>query len=177
MSTRPPQPDPWLRGPMAGVPGVLQPIAHAFTAAVEDIDRSVSEISANDLWARPGGVAPLGFHLCHLAGATDRLLTYARGESLSESQRAALLRERTIEEARPSVAELIATLKETMRRGIDQLTATEESTLQQPRAVGRAQAASTVLGLLFHAADHAARHAGQVVTTSKLVRIGGPSPE
>jgi uncharacterized damage-inducible protein DinB len=27
-----------------------------------------------------------------------------------------------------------------------------------------------VLGLLFHAAEHASRHTGQVVTTTKIVR-------
>jgi uncharacterized damage-inducible protein DinB len=36
--------------------------------------------------------------------------------------------------------------------------------------VGRARLPTNVLGLLFHTAEHAARHAGQVVTTMKLVR-------
>jgi hypothetical protein len=38
------------------------------------------------------------------------------------------------------------------------------------RQVGRAQLPSTVLGLLFHAAEHAQRHVGQLVTTSKVIR-------
>jgi uncharacterized damage-inducible protein DinB len=61
-------------------------------------------------------------------------------------------------------------LSEAIRRALEELAATDESTLAQPRAVGRAQSPSTVLGLLFHAAEHASRHAGQVVTTSKLIR-------
>jgi hypothetical protein len=37
------------------------------------------------------------------------------------------------------------------------------------RGVGRAQLPSTVLGLLFHAAEHTQRHAGQVATTRRVV--------
>lgn len=117
-----------------------------------------------------GGVASLGFHLAHLAHSTDRLLTYARGEALSERQRADLARERAVDEVRPVAEELLTALHRSIDRGLEQLAATAESTLTLPRAVGRAQAASTVLGLLFHAAEHAARHAGQIVTTARLVR-------
>lgn len=170
MSTPPAQPEPWLRGPVAGIPSSLQSLACAFIAAREDIERAVAEIGPDELWARPGGIAPLGFHIAHLAGSTDRLLTYARGESLSESQRADLQREREITETRPPAEELVAVFGEAVRRGLEELAATDEATLAEPRAVGRAQSPSTVLGLLFHAAEHASRHAGQIVTTSKLIR-------
>lgn len=172
MSTPSALPDPWLRGPVEGIPPLLQPVAHALIAAGEDIDRAAATITPDELWARPGDVASVGFHIAHLAGSTDRLLTYARGETLSENQRAALTRERAVAEARPPLEELLIALRETIRRGLDQLAATDAATLTEPRAVGRA-ATSTVLGLLFHAADHAARHAGQVVTTAKVVRGEG----
>ena len=55
-------------------------------------------------------------------------------------------------------------------RALAQLAATAESTLGDARAVGRAQLPSTVFGLLFHAAEHASRHTGQIVTTARLVR-------
>jgi uncharacterized damage-inducible protein DinB len=59
---------------------------------------------------------------------------------------------------------------------LDQLRATPEATLLDRRGVGRAQLPSTVLGLLFHAAEHTQRHVGQVVTTVRLLpairRIG-----
>jgi hypothetical protein len=45
-----------------------------------------------------------------------------------------------------------------------------EDQLLTARAVGRAQLPSNVLGLLFHAAEHAQRHTGQVITTSKIIR-------
>ena len=169
MSTPPASADPWLRGPVEGIPALLQPVAHALIAAGEDIERAVAGIAPEQLWARPVDVASVGFHIAHLAGSTDRLLTYARGEALSESQRASLTRERGVGEARPPLEDLLIALRETIRRGLDQLAATDVATLADSRAVGRA-ATSTVLGLLFHAADHAARHAGQVVTTAKVVR-------
>ena len=170
MSTTPNQTDPWLRGPIEGIPAPLLPIAQAFIAASEDIEGAMAATSPDEVSARPGGVASLGFHLAHLAGSTDRLLTYARGESLSPSQRDALLRERAIADARPSAEELVEAVKEAFRRGLSQLAGTDEATLSHPRAVGRAQSPSTVLGLLFHAAEHAARHTGQIVTTAKLTR-------
>jgi uncharacterized damage-inducible protein DinB len=45
-----------------------------------------------------------------------------------------------------------------------------EQELLAGRVVGRAQLPSNVLGLLFHAAEHAQRHTGQVIATSKIIR-------
>ncbi len=174
MSQTPNQPDPWLRGPVPGIPALLQPAAHALIAAREEIERTLEGLGADDLWARPGGAASIGFHVAHLAGSTDRLFTYARGEVLSEGQRADLTRERSVQEARPTAESLLMSLSETIDRGLAQLGVTDVSTLAEARPVGRA-ASSTVLGLLFHAADHAARHAGQVVTTAKIVRAARES--
>jgi uncharacterized damage-inducible protein DinB len=149
---------------------MLQPPAHALIMAREDIDAALTGISQDQLWLRPSDVASLGFHLAHLAGSTDRLMTYARGEPLSEAQRAVLVREQRIGEIRPALAVLHDDWRRTVAAALQQLAATPESTLQEPRLVGRAQLPSTVLGLLFHAAEHAARHTGQIVTTAKLVR-------
>ncbi len=165
-----PQPEPWLRGPIAGIPALLQPIAHAFIAAREDIERAVTGLTPDELWTQPGGVASPGFHLAHLAGSTDRLLTYARGEALSPVQREALGRERASGDTCPPAEELVAAFNAVIRRGLEMLEATDEGSLMEPRVVGRAQSPSTVLGLLSHAAEHAARHVGQVVTTAKLIR-------
>ncbi len=163
-------PEPWLRGPVPGVPALLQPAAHALIMAREDIDAALSGISDDQLWLRPNDVASLGFHLAHLAGSTDRLLTYARGEPLSDAQRSALVREQRIGEVRPSLEALLEDWHRTVTAALQQLAATADVTLQEPRRVGRAQLPSTVLGLLFHTAEHAARHTGQIVTTAKLVR-------
>jgi uncharacterized damage-inducible protein DinB len=163
-------PEPWLRGPVPGVPPLLQPAAHAFLMAREDVEQAMDGLTADQLWARPGGVASLGFHLAHLSGSTDRLLTYARGETLSDQQKAALARESTIAEERPALGQLIDDWRDAIASALAQLASTPDAALTEPRGVGRAQFPSTVLGLLFHAAEHAARHTGQIVTTAKLVR-------
>ena len=75
------RPEPWLRGPVEGVPALLQPAAHAFVMAVEDVERATAGLHAHELWLEPGGAASIGFHIAHLSGATDRLLTYARGSA------------------------------------------------------------------------------------------------
>ena len=100
--------DPWLRGSIPGIPELLQPAAHAFVLAKEDIDAATSGLTAEQVWAQPGGITPIGFHLAHLAGSTGRLLTYGRGEALSDAQREQLKRERSITTLRPSLDELLA---------------------------------------------------------------------
>jgi hypothetical protein len=165
-----PGPEPWLRGPVPGIPAPLQPAAHALLLALEDVEAATCGLTDAQLWwTPPGGAASAGFHLQHLSGSTDRLLTYARGGSLSAAQRAALAAEQAHADTRPSVADLTEAWRATVDRALVQLAATPEETLQEPRYVGRARLPSTVLGLLFHAAEHAQRHAGQLVTTVKVV--------
>ena len=165
----PSQPEPWLPGPVAGIPALLQPVAHAFLLALEDVETAVSDLTVDQLWLEPGGAASAGFHLVHLAGSTDRLLTYARGEALSASQRAALAGERAMTAPYPLVGELLTGWRTTAEGALRQLATTPEATPTNARLVGRAQLPSTVLGLLFHAAEHAQRHVGQLVTTAKII--------
>lgn len=162
--------EPWLRGPLPGISAPLQPAAHAFVMAHEDVTAAVSGLRVEQVWLAPGGITPIGFHLAHLAGSTDRLLTYARGEGLSAAQTEALVRERTVTTERPSLETLVRGWQNVVDAALQQLGRTSEAALSEARLVGRAQLPSTVLGLLFHAAEHASRHTGQVVTTAKLVR-------
>lgn len=166
----PPRPEPWLRGPVRGIPAPLQPAAHAFIMAREDAVAAASGLTPSQLWMTPGGAASPGFHLLHLAGSTDRLLTYARGEGLTERQREALASEKAPPEPRPSADQLLGEWEATVERALAQLAATAESDLTRPREVGRARLPSTVLGLLFHAAEHAQRHTGQLVATAKIIQ-------
>jgi hypothetical protein len=165
-----PLPEPWLRGPVPGIPAVLQPAAHAFLLAREDVEAAVSGVTADQLWLQPGGAASLGFHLLHLTGSTDRLLTYARGEALSAAQRATLAAEGALAPPYPRLDELLRSWSKTVDGALRQLATTPETTVNESRLVGRSQLPSTVLGLLFHAAEHAQRHVGQIVTTAKVVR-------
>lgn len=86
-------PEAWLRGPVEGVPDILQPIAHALLQARDESRRLLQNFPAELLWSRPAGVASVGFHLQHITGVVDRLFTYARGESLSHEQQETLGRE------------------------------------------------------------------------------------
>jgi uncharacterized damage-inducible protein DinB len=168
------RPEPWLRGTLPGIPSLLQPAAHAFVMAREDVEAAVSGLTRDQFWLQPGGISPVGFHVAHLAGSTDRLLTYARGDALSDAQREALARERRLSDDRPLLPDLLEAWHAAVDRALRQLSSTPQTALSEVRLVGRAKLPSTVLGLLFHAAKHAARHTGQIVTTSKLVRgIGG----
>lgn len=168
MST--PLPEPWLRGPLPGIPLLLQPVAHAFVLSIEDCERAAGMLTPGQLWHEAGGAAPVGFHLVHLAGSTDRLLTYARGEALMAAQKEALVAERAPADPRQDAATLLRAWRAGIERALAQLAGTPESLLLDARAVGQARLPSTVLGLLFHAAEHASRHTGQVVTTARVVR-------
>jgi len=165
------EPEPWLRGPVDGVPPLLQPVAHALLQAVEDVRRVVTTLGDEALWAKPGGAASIGFHVRHAAGSLDRLFTYARGEMLSETQLATLKRETAPEEqGSASATDLVAAFEAQVERALAQLRETREETLTERREVGRARLPSTVLGLLFHGAEHTIRHVGQTITTAKVVR-------
>ena len=161
----------WLRGPVPDLSDALQPAAHALLQAQQEIVTTISAMDEEALLARPGDITPLAWHVFHLANATDRLLTYARGETLSDEQRDALARESTGNF--PNAAgDLVRLLQQRFDAALAQLRTTDPATLTEPREVGRMRLPSTVGGLLFHAAEHAARHAGQVVTTAKIVRSG-----
>jgi uncharacterized damage-inducible protein DinB len=164
----PATPECWLRGPIADVQPALQPAAHAFQQTLEDVERMAADLTEDQLWMSPGGASSVGFHLLHLAGSTDRLLTYARGEMLNDVQKAAFKAESATQSG--NVAALLAGVTAAIDKALAQLRATPETTLFDARAVGRAQLPTTVIGLLFHAAEHSQRHAGQVVTTVKIVR-------
>ena len=165
-------PEVWLRGPIPGVPPLLMPAAHALAGAGEDVARAAAGLTPEQLWARPAGVAPVGFHLRHLVGIMDRLLTYARGHSLTHAQLAYLRAEGEPGSPPAGVDDLLLAVAEAIEGAIAQLRDTREDQLLLPRGVGRLQLPSTVIGLIFHAAEHAQRHTGQVITLSRIVREG-----
>src|SRR6476660_2955238 len=86
--TTTPQPETWMRGPIDGIDPMLMPVAHALMQAREELERIATEIPSDRIWLRPGGAASSGVHLRHLGTALYRLFTYARGERLSDAQKA-----------------------------------------------------------------------------------------
>ena len=164
--------EPWLQGPVPDVPAELQPAAHALLNARLDVRRITDDgITDRELHARPGGAASVAFHYVHLDGALDRLLTYAAGHGLSEGQRGALAQEsdgHALDALTPDAA--LSRVDSALDAALDILRTTDPAVLGTARSVGRAQLPSTMRGLLFHAAEHTARHAGQALTTFRIVR-------
>lgn len=161
-------PEVWLRGPLPDVSPLLQPVAHALMQACEEINGLMVNFPDEQLWIRPAGLASAGFHLQHLTGVLDRLLTYAREEGLTPAQLAYLEAEGKPAEGL-TVAGLVDAFNRQVDRALAQIRVTDEATLTEFRGVGRAGLPSTVLGLLVHSAEHTMRHLGQLLVTVRVV--------
>src|SRR3954465_2360475 len=123
----------WLRGPVPDIQPLLQPAAHTILQVGEDVLPIVERLTPAQLWARPGGAAAIGFHLAHLPGSLERLLTYSRGESLSPDQFARLTAERTVHEDRPQLAALLDAFRSGLGAAIDYLRTVADDMLLTPR--------------------------------------------
>jgi hypothetical protein len=163
-------PEVWLRGPVEGYVPESQPVVHSLLQVIEDVEAATATLTPAQIWTSPGGAASVGFHVRHLAGALDRLFTYARDEALTGAQKAVLTSEADPGSPPADAAVLVAHLRAGVETALAQLRATRAADLLTPRGVGRARLPTTVLGLLFHAAEHSTRHAGQIITTAKIVR-------
>jgi hypothetical protein len=168
MSAMPP-PEVWQRGPVAGYEPLLMPVVHALMQVREDLEGLVPLIPSKNVWLRPGGAASIGFHVRHAGGALDRLFTYARGELLTDAQRAALREEGAPGDPPASLDSVVSDVGQIIDRALKQLADTPKESLLDERKLGRAGLPTTVLGLLFHAAEHSTRHVGQAITTAKIV--------
>lgn len=160
-------PEPWLRGTLTEVEPVQRAVLHALELAKENLEHWCADLTAEELNARPGGVASVGFHLRHIPGSMDRLLTYAEGKSLTSEQIAAMKSEG---EPAGGASALLSGLTKGIESASARVRAFPANSLSEPRTVGRQQMPTTVAGLLVHVADHTQRHAGQAVTTAKIVK-------
>jgi len=113
-------------------------------------------------------MAPLGFHLRHVAGSLDRLTTYLGGRSLDAAQMGALAAEM---EPGASLEELLADVDRALQRAETIVRAIDPTTFAEPRWVGRKRLPTTVIGLLVHIAEHTQRHLGQAITAAQLARV------
>jgi hypothetical protein len=172
MST-PPLPEVWLRGPLDGYPAVVMPAAHALLQVREDLERLWRTVPAEHVWLRPGGAASIGFHVRHTGGALERLLTYARGDGLSDDQRGALRAEEEPGEPPETLESLVGRASRAVDAALEQLRATDPHGVFTERRVGKAGLPSTTLGLIVHAAEHSTRHMGQAITTARILQGQG----
>lgn len=160
-------PEPWLRGTLAHVDPVQRAVLHALELAKEDLEKWCRDLSDEELNARPGDVAPVAFHLRHIARSTDRLLTYAENRSLSSEQIAVMKQELDPD---ATGQDLFAELKNSLQSAAERILSIPTQWLAEPRVVGRQRMPTTVAGLVIHVGDHAQRHVGQAITTAKIVK-------
>ena len=163
-------PEIWLRGPVENIPSLLQPVAHALLQAKEEVNELLKDFPNELLWEKPAGAASTGFHLQHLSGVVDRLFTYAQGRQLSEGQFASLKLEGDSQQTKTTAAELVEAFNVQVDKALKVLEKIDERKLSEHRSVGRAQLPSTMMGCLFHAAEHTMRHVGQLIVTVRLVK-------
>jgi uncharacterized damage-inducible protein DinB len=164
-----PSPEYWLRGPIPGVPALLQPVAHALLQARDEINESLLDFPNDLLWEKPGGSASVAFHLQHIPGVLDRLFTYASNKQLDQQQLDYMSTEGK-QDAGIAMALLLQRLHAQIEESISILKTIDPATLIDHRGVGRKQIPSTVMGLLFHAAEHTMRHTGQLLVTVSVLK-------
>ncbi len=162
-------PEPWLRGLPDG-PILTAPILYAIQQAREDLARYTESLTSEQIWAKPYGLGSVGFHIRHIAGSTDRLMTYLQGRQLSTSDLSELEMEAVPGATRN---ELLATLEAAFERAEKVVRALDPASLAEPREVGRKRLPTTVIGLLTHIAEHTQRHVGQAISAAKLARAMG----
>ncbi len=162
-------PEHWLGGPVPEVPALLQPLAHALLQAKDEIHKALGDFNESKLWEKPNGVASAGFHLQHIVGVLDRLSTYASGGAVSDAQ-LKYLSEEGLQLDHITLQGLLDKVDEAIDKFIVYLKTVDITVLTEPRFVGRKKYPSTVIGLLFHAAEHTMRHTGQLLVTVKVLR-------
>ena len=163
------QPEVWLRGPIEEIPQLLQPAAHALLQTSEELPYWLDEFPDEKLWEKPAGRASVGFHLKHLTGVLDRMLSYAQGRALTQEQ-FDYLKSEGIQDETSTTEELIANFQQKVVQALAYFKTLDESTIKSARTVGRKELPSTVIGLLFHAAEHSQRHLGQLIATVSFVK-------
>ncbi len=158
--------EPWLRGTLAGVPAIPRALLHALELAQEDVLRWCGSLSDEQLNARPADIAPIAFHLRHMARSIDRLLTYAEGRELSQAQ---LTQLQTELDPGATHAALFNEFNSAIDEAAKRIRALDASRLEEPRKVGRKGLPTSLGGLLVHIAEHTQRHVGQAITTAKIL--------
>jgi uncharacterized damage-inducible protein DinB len=158
--------EPWMRGTHGELDVVRRAVVHALELAEEDVAKWCGGLSDAEMLARPAGVPPVAFHLRHIARSLDRLLTYAENRMLDEAQMKALKTE--MEPA--TAADVLREFREGIASAKERVLAFAPESYEEFRGVGRRRLPTSVGGLLIHCAEHTARHVGQAVTTSKLVK-------
>jgi hypothetical protein len=133
----------------------------------EDLSRWTEGLTVEQLWARPHGLGPVGFHVRHIGGSCERLAVYIKGGELSPEQMAEMKAEM---EPGASLEDLRRRLEEQFLMAEAVVKSLDPRSWTDARTVGRKALPTTVGGLVHHMAEHSQRHLGEVIVTSKIVR-------
>ncbi|HEX5227905.1 MAG TPA: DinB family protein, partial [Bryobacteraceae bacterium] len=129
-------------------------------------------LSEAQIWARPQGLASVGFQLSHIAGSVDRLTTYLRGEQLTAEQLEVARQESDYQQLpqRPGREALLEKVNMALQQSESMIRSLDTAQLNDRREVGRKRLPTTVIGLVVHLAEHTQRHVGELIVTTKIVR-------
>ena len=97
------------------------------------------------------------------------MLSYAQGSALTQEQ-FDYLKSEGIHDKPNTTEALIANFQQKVVEAMTYFKTLDESTIKSARTVGRKELPSTVIGLLFHAAEHSQRHLGQLIATASFVK-------
>ena len=161
--------EPWLSGTITGTHPVLAALLYSFQHARQDLDQWTRGFSDEQMWRKVGDVAPVGFHIRHIAGSVDRLVTYANNGSLDETQLKELNSEQ--EGQGPSRDGLFAFLDRKFAHAAEIVRGIHPSTLADIREIGRKKVPVPLGVLLVHISEHTQRHVGEAIVTAKIVRV------
>lgn len=159
----------WMRGQIPEIPILLQPVVHALLQVNEDVQKLITDDLEPYIWIKPFSIASIAFHLQHIVGVTDRMMTYSKGKGLIQAQFEYLASEGKFDE-KITIQILKQNLEDTILYSIDEIRKIDPLTLTEERFLGRKQIPTTQVGLLFHSAEHAQRHYGQLLVTVKTIK-------
>jgi len=164
--------EPWLRGPLPHVHPLIAPALHSFIQVREDLARWTEGLTDEEIWSRPEGLAPVGFHLRHIAGSVERLTAYMCGRDLTSEQLEAIPHEMdsTWNGSLLTRLQLLEQVNAALQNSERAMREIDAVTFEHARSVGRKKLPTTVIGLVLHIAEHAQRHVGELIVTSKLVQ-------
>jgi uncharacterized damage-inducible protein DinB len=163
----------WMEGPLTGIPALLQPVAHTLKQINQEAHSALLDFPEDLVYCMPAGRASVGFHLKHIVGVMDRMFTYAGGEGLSEEQFAYLAAEKELD---ASLTVLLDRLECQVEKCLAALKCVDERQLTAVRHLGRKRIEVTLLGLLFHSAEHGMRHLGALLVTAAVLRAQASGP-
>ena len=160
--------EPWLREIDLGLHAALAQPIFALQQVREDLEQHTAGLSDEQVWQPVNGLTPLGFHLRHIAGSTQRLTTYLRGQEISEAQLAEMKAEKTPGPGRDDLLGQIGAAVAEAEAAIREL---DPDKMEEARYIGRKRIRTTAIGLAIHIGEHAQRHTGQAITTCHLLKL------